>query len=281
MTGSEPIFNQKLHHARQARAKARFAEYDFLHQAIAERVIERVEDIRRNFNRVLLVGDGQGVMRQQLLASDKVEKVVEATIEGAQEALTPEQGGSFDMVVGFLDLQWINDLPGVLAQMAGQLPPDGVVLGAVLGGETLLELRQSLMQAEEELSGRVSARIAPMVEVRAMGGLLQRAGLAMPMTDTERITVTYENILKLMHDLRGMGMSNAMASQPPPLTRTLLERTEAHYREEFSDDGRLQVTFDAVMFTGWKPDASQPQPAKRGSGQVSLGELFSEGLLKD
>jgi len=277
MTDSGKIFNPKLRSLHHQRAKPHVQDYDFLFQEAATRVIERVEDIKRRFDDALVVGDIAGMLQRHLDASDKLEQTIPATIEGEHEALMAPKGATYPMVAGFLDLQWINDLPGILAQMAARLQPDGVLIGAILGGETLLELRQSLMQAEEEVTGGISARIAPMVEVRAMGSLLQRAGLAMPMTDTERITVTYDHILKLMHDLRGMGMSNAMVSQPPALTRAILARAQEIYAGEFSMDGRLQATFDLIMFTGWKPDASQPQPAKRGSGQVSLGELFAGG----
>lgn len=256
-----------------ARAEPVFAEYDFLFREAAVRVAERVADVRREFPQALIVGDRQALLAAALQEGGKVGEMSVAAVEGdieqvAGDVLVP-------LAVTALGLQWVNDLPGVLAQLSARLKPDGLLVGCLLGGETLHELRQVLMQAEQEVSGGASLRVCPMVEVRSLGGLLQRAGLAMPMADVERVTVTYAHIVQLMHDLRFMGMSNMMTSPPRPLTRALIARAQEIYEERFTQDGKLRATFDLVMFTGWKPDASQPKPAKRDSGQVNLRDALS------
>ena len=191
------------------------------------------------------------------------------------EAL-PFAAGSFDLVLSLLDLHWVNDLPGALAQIRHVLRPDGLFLGALLGGETLSELRAVLLAAEAEVSGGASPRVAPKVDLRDAGALLQRAGFALPVADADTLTVSYPNALALMRELRGMGEGNAVAGRSRRFTRrAVLLRAAALYEERFADaDGRVPATFQVLYLTGWAPHDSQPRPLHPGSAQASLARAL-------
>ena len=167
-----------------------------------------------------------------------------------------------------------NDLPGVLAQIRRALKPDGLLLAAMLGGDTLTELRQSFAAAEAELEGGVSPRVAPFADLRDVGALLQRAGFALPVTDVDRIIVRYDNAFALMHDLRRMGATNILVERRrTPTRRATMMRMAEIYRERFSDsDGRIRATFDVIWLSGWAPHESQQQPLKPGSAKASLAD---------
>ena len=181
-----------------------------------------------------------------------------------------------DAVISLLALHHVNDIPGTLAQIRRVLRPDGLFLACLLGGETLRELRESFMQAETELLGGVSPRVAPFGDVRALGHLLQRAGFALPVADHEIITVRYGHPLNLMRDLRQMGLTNALAERSRvPMTRALLMRAAAVYQERFSDaDGKIRATFDCVWLSGWSPHDSQQKPLKPGSAAMRLADVL-------
>src|SRR4029079_8732319 len=166
---------------------------------------------------------------------------------------------SLDLVVSALALQFVNDLPGTLVQIRRALKPDGLFLAALVGGETLTELRQSFAAAESETTGGISPRVAPFADVRDLGALLQRAGFALPVTDRDRVTVRYDSAFALMHDLRRMGSTNVLIDRlRRPLWRTTLMRMAEIYRERFADpDGRVRATFEIVWLSGWAPHASQ------------------------
>jgi hypothetical protein len=170
----------------------------------------------------------------------------------------------------------VNDLPGALVQMRRALKPDGLLIAALIGGETLTELRQSLTIAESELLGGASPRVAPFVDVRALGGLAQRAGLALPVVDLDRAIVRYADMFALVADLRAMGATNALDERSrTPLRREVLARAAALYAERFADpDGRLRATFDIVWLAGWVPDESQPKPLKPGSATMRLADAL-------
>ncbi len=184
--------------------------------------------------------------------------------------------GRFDLAVSLLALQTVNDLPGALIQMRRALAPDGLLVVALLGGDTLNELRQSLTLAESEVLGGASPRVAPFVELRALGGLAQRAGLALPVVDLDRVPVRYGDVLALMRDLRAFGGANALADRSRrPLRREVLARAASAYAEAFADpDGRLRATFDIVWLSGWAPHESQPTPLKPGSATTRLADAF-------
>jgi hypothetical protein len=169
----------------------------------------------------------------------------------------------------------VNDLPGTLAQIRYALKPDGLFLAIMPGGATLFELRESLMRAELEITGGAGPRVSPVVDVRDAGMLLQRAGFALPVVDVDTVTVTYDHPLKLMAELRAMGEANALVQRGRALHCATLGRACAIYRELFGDRAqRIPATFQLLTLSAWAPDPSQPQPIRRGSGQVNLAEAL-------
>ena len=188
----------------------------------------------------------------------------------------PAANGRLDLAVSLLALQTVNDLPGALVQMRRALKPDGLLIAAMIGGETLTELRQSLVIAESEILGGASPRVAPFVDVRALGGLAQRAGLALPVVDLDRAMVRYADMFALLADLRAMGGTNALEERSrKPLRRAALERAAVTYAERFADpDGKLRATFDIVWLSGWAPHESQPTPLEPGSATHRLADAL-------
>ncbi|MFO1037005.1 MAG: methyltransferase domain-containing protein [Geminicoccaceae bacterium] len=274
----------------QRRARARRGEpVRFLHDEIADRLAERVAEIRRDLASVLVLGPEAEVLADRLSA-DRSSTVV--TLEpdtglGTEAALRvvgddevlPFADERFDAVVGGFGLHWVNDLPGVLIQLRRSLRPDGLLLLAFPGGNTLHELRECLLDAELAVRGGAAARISPFVDVRDGGALLQRAGFALPVADVERITVTYADPLRLLADLRGMGQTNALVDRPRlGLSRQLVATACRTYVERFGTaDGRVTATFEFLFLTGWKPAASQPKPLRPGSGTVDLRDVLGRG----
>jgi len=204
-----------------------------------------------------------------LAGSDTLAVVADA------EAL-PFRDASLDLVVSFLALQFVNDLPGTLIQIRRALKPDGLLLAALAGGDTLIELRQAFAAAEAEIEDGVSPRVAPFSDVRDMGALLQRAGFALPVTDVDRIIVRYRSPLALMHDLRRMGATNPLVERSRrPLKRAILLRMMEIYAERFSDpDGRVRATFEIVWLSGWAPHVSQQKPLAPGSARQRLADAL-------
>ena len=194
----------------------------------------------------------------------------------ADEEALPFGDAVFDLVVSALALQFVNDLPGTLVQIRRALKPDGLFLAALIGGETLTELRQSFAAAESEVEAGVSPRVAPFADLRDLGALLQRAGFALPVTDVDRITVRYDTVFALMHDLRRMGATNALIDRRRvPLRRATLMRMAEIYGERFSDDdGRIRATFEIIWLSGWAPHPSQQQPLRPGSAKTRLADAL-------
>ncbi len=249
MSGGPPrIFDNHALALRRARA-GRMGGATFLAQSAAGGLRERIAAIRRDFRRVL-------PLDQHLEDGDRL--IVD--------------GPPYDLATSILRLHAVNDLPGVLVQARRALKPDGLFLAALFGGETLTELRQSLAAAEIEVRGGVSPRVAPFADVCDLGGLLQRAGFALPVADVERTVVRYGDFSTLVRDLRAMGETNVLVERSrKPVSRTLLTAAAAHYAATFADpDGKLRATFDIVYLTGWAPDASQQQPLKPGSAKARL-----------
>ena len=189
--------------------------------------------------------------------------------------LHPEQ---FDLAISALAFQFVNDLPGVLAQIRRALKPDGLLLAAMIGGDTLNELRQCFAAAEAELEGGVSPRVAPFADLRDVGALLQRAGLALPVTDVDRVVVRYDSAFALMDDLRRMGASNILIERRRmPTRRATMLRMAQIYAQRFADpDGRIRATFDVIWLSGWAPHDSQPKPLRPGSATASLEEAVKK-----
>lgn len=280
MTGRVPaIFDRAF---LRIRASRHDPAADFLRAEISGVLFDRLSDIRKALPRILDLGCAFDF--SALMARPGTREVVRAAVgghpQGADlscdlEAL-PFAPESFDAVLSCLDLQWVDDLPGVLAQIRRILKPDGVFLAALTGGETLYQLRQALMQAELELTGGASPRVSPFADLRDMAGLLQRAGFALPVADTERITAEYSDLAGLMRDLRGMGGANAVLSRRKAFTRrSLFVRAGEIYRDLFAlPGGRIPATFEIIHLIGWAPHESQPQPLKRGSATVKLESVF-------
>jgi SAM-dependent methyltransferase len=212
----------------------------------------------------------------------RLSPLAEAGAAVASPEALPLATGQVDLVVSLLALQAANDLPGVLVQVRRALRPDGLFVGCLFGGATLTELRQCLTQAECELEGGVSPRVAPFVAIREAGGLLQRAGFALPVADSEVLTVRYADAIGLMRDLRAMGMTNALTERRRrPTRRATLLRTAQIYAERFADaDGRIRASFELVWLLGWAPHESQQKPLKPGSASARLADALGTVELK-
>lgn len=285
------VFDRAAVRHHRERAAGAFGAHDFLHREVAERLAERLDDVTRRFPRALCLGAHDGAMARALRGRGGIETMVQCDLSPAMAAAAARAGGpslaadeeflpfaaeSFDLIVGLLTLHWVNDLPGALIQARRCLKPDGLFLAAMLGGETLRELRDCLAEAEIAEEDGLSPRLSPFADIRDAGALLQRAGFALPVADLDSIAVTYADALALMHDLRGMGESNAVAARRRGFTRraTLL-RAAALYRERFRDkDGRLPATFQVVTLTAWAPHDSQQQPLRPGSAVTRLADAL-------
>jgi NADH dehydrogenase [ubiquinone] 1 alpha subcomplex assembly factor 5 len=287
MTEPMLVFDRPLVRLRRQRLAAGMEDACFLVREVAERLLERLDDIRRLFRRVLVLGASAGLVETALAGRAGVELLVAADDTSAMLAgpglpvvadaeLLPFAPDRFDLVLSTMVLHWVNDLPGTLAQLRGCLAPDGLLLAAMPGGDTLTELRQALTRAELECEGGVSPRVSPFADVRDAGALLQRAGFALPVVDVDRITVSYADPLRLLRELGRMGESNALLRRRSgPLRRATLARALTLYQEQFGDaEGRVPATFDIVFMAAWKPDPSQQQPARRGSGRVRLADAL-------
>jgi NADH dehydrogenase [ubiquinone] 1 alpha subcomplex assembly factor 5 len=282
------VFDRQLVRARRDRAAAGIGAVDFLIQEVALRLVERVEDVRRRFPLALELGCHTGQLGTALDGSPAIGRLVQTDLSPrmvararglrlvADEEALPFGADLFDLALSCFSLHWANDLPGALVQIRETLKPDGLLLAALPGGTTLLELREALLQAEAERTGGAAARISPFLDVRDAGMLLQRAGFAMPVVDVDTITVSYEHPLRLLDELRAMGEANALAERGHrPLGRATLLRAAELYAARFSDArGRVPATFQILMLTAWKPHESQPQPKRRGSGQVNLARAL-------
>lgn len=283
----QPIFDTELIVQRKRRAVAAAASgASFLLDRAVEDLVERLSTVERRFERAAALFGMTPALRDALLASGQVESAIRVELhqsflgfdEGLVGALDhiPLEPASIDLAVSLLALQEANDLPGALIQIRRALKPDGLFLAAIGGGETLTQLRESLLVAETELHGGASPRVAPFTDIRDAGALLQRAGFALPVTDIEPVTVRYASMFDLMRDLRAMGVTNTLLSRSRrPATRELFARAAEIYAERFADpDGRVRATFAFVWMSGWAPHASQQQPLKPGSAKVSLAKVL-------
>jgi NADH dehydrogenase [ubiquinone] 1 alpha subcomplex assembly factor 5 len=270
-----PLFDRRVWRLHRDRAAG---GVDFLHREIAERLLDRLDLVNRDFATMLDLGARDGGLAQALAKRNRSARIIAA--EPAEKPLAqapapricadpewlPFHDDIFDLVVSCLALHWCADLPGALIQIRRALRPDGLLVAALFGGNTLVELRTALFEAELAEEGGVSPRVSPTVEMSDAPGLLQRAGFAMPVADSETITVTYPDMVALMHDLRGMGETNALATRRPYLRRATLARAAAIYAERFANpDGRLRATFEVLFLTGWAPhpDQAKPRPGPR------------------
>ena len=282
---SAPSSTANLLRVRQQRARALGAE-TFLIDRVAVDLGERLSVVLRRFERAVDLGTPTDAVRRLLAESGKVATIVAATPEAgprdaslrvaADEEALPFADGSLDLIVSALALQFVNDLPGTLIQIRRALKPDGLLLAALIGGDSLTELRECFAQAESEIEGGVSPRVAPFADVRELGALLQRAGFALPVVDFDRLTVRYNSVLDLMRDLRHMGATNVLTERRrKPLKRATLYRLAEIYARRFADaDGRLRATFEIAWLSGWVPHESQQKPLKPGSARQRLADAL-------
>jgi SAM-dependent methyltransferase len=266
------LFDRALLQKRLARAR-RLGPVTFLFDRVAQDCGDRLQAVTREFADVADVWSPVG-----LPLPDHFKSVASIGLVSASETL-PLKPESLDLVVSALAFQFVNDLPGVLAQIHRALRPDGLLLAAMIGGDTLTELRQSFAAAEAECEGGVSPRVAPFADLRDIGGLLQRAGLALPVTDVDRVVVRYDNAFALMADLRRMGATNVLIERRhAPTRRATMLRMAEIYTQRFSDpDGRIRATFDVIWLSAWAPHDSQPKPLTPGSATASLEAAVKRG----
>ena len=278
------IFDRMAVRRQRERAAAGFVDHDFLFREVAERLVDRLTDIRRKFNLTIDIGARGNHLSRLLSQHLPIETMIEMGLSPgadtpnfiADEEALPIAPACADLIVSNLVLHWTNDVPGTLIQCRQSLKPDGLFMAAILGGETLTELRQVMLEAETEISGGVSPRVSPFVERSATAALLQLAGFNLPVADSDAISVTYTDVFALMRDLRGMGEANAVLARPRTFSkRQIFLRAAERYSEMFGDsDGRISASFQVLYLTGWAPDASQPKPLLPGSATASLAEAL-------
>jgi SAM-dependent methyltransferase len=268
------LFDRALLARRLARAQ-KLGPATFLLDRVCEDMAERLAAVNRSFAEVVDIWTpGAGLSLTGL-------KVGHLDISSGDERL-PLAPASLDLALSALAFQFVNDLPGVLAQIRRALKSDGLLLAALIGGDSLSELRQSFAAAEAEIEGGLSPRVAPFADLRDIGGLLQRAGLALPVTDVDRVVVRYDNAFALMNDLRRMGATNILLERRhAPTRRATMLRMAEIYTQRFSDpDGRIRATFDIVWLSAWAPHESQPKPLRPGSATASFEEVVKRGTKK-
>jgi len=281
------LFDRALLRQRHLRARA-LGPSTFLLDRVADDAADRLATILRDFSIAIDLGTPGPALRHALAGSPRIGTLfaighstgILAPAGGpaivADEEALPLRNSSVDLVASALSLQTVNDLPGTFVQVRRALRPDGLFLAALLGGETLTELRQSFAMAEADIEGGASPRVAPFADVREIGGLLQRAGFALPVTDVDHVIVRYASPFALMHDLRRMGAGNPLVERRrTPLRRATLMRMAQIYAERFADaDGRIRATFDIVWLSGWAPHESQQQPLAPGSARTRLADAL-------
>ena len=282
MTENPIIFDRLLRRRRRSRAAA-LPPANFLLDRVASEFADRLGVVLRRFELGVDLGTPGEAVRASLRRLDAVRTIVGADVIArgrpfvvADEEALPFRDASLDLVVSGLALHFANDLPGVLAQIRRALKPDGLLLAALLGGDTLTELRQAFAEAESEIEGGASPHVAPFAELRQVGALLQRAGFALPVTDVERVTVRYNSAFDLMQDLRRMGATNPLvARRRVPLRRATFMRMADIYARRFADaDGRIRATFEILWLSGWAPHPDQQQPLKPGSAKARLADAL-------
>jgi NADH dehydrogenase [ubiquinone] 1 alpha subcomplex assembly factor 5 len=280
-TAAPILFDQRALARNLARAHATGNLPSFIEELAVEELADRLALINRQFRRVGLVsfaaGKLEALIRPALATGATVTAIPVITgsrLTLEEPRLEPE---SFDCLIVSASLEWVNDLPGTLSLLRQALQPDGVLLASMLGGDTLGELRQAWLEAEAALTGGASPRVAPFADVRETGSLLQRAGLALPVVDTDRLNVRYASALDLMRELKSFGLANAMSDRRRSLVppRLLAAASAALEAQNADPDGRVRTTFQLLYLTGWAPHESQPRPLKPGSAKASLAEALN------
>jgi len=284
------IFDRDVIRARRTRALQAESTPDcrFLLDHAMDSICDRLSFITRDFTDMAIIGAHDGSPGRRLRAQLPGTKILECDSSPAALALCdgptclideerPRLApASFDAIVSPLALHMVNDLPGAITQLARALRPDGLFLAVMLGGETLSELADSFLRAEADTIGGASPRVAPRIDMRDLGGLLQRAGLALPVSDVEPLTVTYAIPVQLCQDLKAMGASNALTARCRGLMtpRVLLRMSEYYARNHQTDDGRVRATFEFVTATGWSQSTNQQKPLQPGSATRRLADAI-------
>ncbi len=269
MTETPPLFDRPALHAHRTRAKRNAL---FLHDLARDEIQDRLKVVNRTFTSTAIVTPFATVW-----AKDFPNAVI---VDDTETLDLPE--ARFDLVIHAMCLHWADDPVGQLIQCRRALQEDGLCLSVLLGGQTLNELRAVLSQAESALTGGLSPRIAPMAEIRDLGALLQRAGLAMPVADSVPLNTTYRDMTHLMHDLRAMGENNALAGRlRHPTRRAVFDMASTLYHEHFgAPDGRINASFELICLTGWSPSATQPKALRPGSAQTRLADALKVAETK-
>lgn len=285
------VFDREQVRRNRDKAAPGLGDVDFLIREAADRLADRLRDVTRQFPAALDLGCHTGQVADYVTGMNGIETLIQADLSpgmaahtvranrpvlAADEEWLPFREESFDLILSNLSLHWVNDLPGALIQINRTLKPDGLFLGTMLGGETLKELRDVLARAEVELRDGLSPRVSPFADLRDAGGLMQRAGFALPVIDSDTITVTYENPLTLMQELRKMGEGNAVTERSRrPLGRDVLMRAAEMYLDRYAGpDGRVPATFEILYLHGWAPHESQQKPLRPGSARKRLSDAL-------
>lgn len=278
------IFKRALIKSRRERIAKHFEAHDFLNEEISDRLLDNLKDIKRDFKTVLSMNVHGRLLRDYFKSDDIIHQdLSNAMLKSkpgqriqADEEYLPYKNQSLDLTLSCLNLHWVNDLPGTLIQILRSLKPDGLFLAAMFGGETLTELRQSMLKADMEHRGGISPHISPFIDVRDAGGLMQRAGFALPVVSQERINVTYSDAFALMKELKGMGENSALNKRFKGLSsRQLMMKVAEHYHQNFANEqGRITATFDIIYLQGWAPHESQQKPLKPGSAKMALKDAL-------
>ena len=268
-------FDTRLVRLRKERAKTMSM---FLHARAADDLAERLEAIPRRFDCVLALGASklfmEAVVARPALA-ERIGRMVRRDVHAIEPEDIDPSAGPYNLIVAPLALHWTNDLPGVFATMLRALAPDGLMLASMLGGDTLMQLRLALLEAEADITGGAAARVSPFVQLQDLAGLLQRAGFALPAADRDVVNVSYADALALVLDLRAMGETNALTERAPALRRAVFARASVIYAQRFAaPNGRINATFKILTATGWAPHASQQQPLKPGSAKARLADAL-------
>ena len=286
------LFDMRALRRNRQRAAASYDKFAFLKDEAALRLVDRIDLMRRDFDFCLDVGAHDGRLSQHLASLGKIKTIVQSdpaarfainffpdkvnhreTPFVAHDFITlPFADKSFDGVFSCLNFHWVDDLPGLFVNIRRLLRPDGLCLVNLLGGDSLHELRASLIAAEQDITGGFSPRCAPMADIRDVGGLLGRAGLALPVADSDRLTVNYPNMFRLMRDLRGMGEQNVLLARlRHPTKRAVFLRAAEIYQDKFGqENGTIPATFEIITLTGWAPHESQQKPLRPGSARTGL-----------
>lgn len=282
------VFDRSLVRRRRDRAARDHDRHAFLFHQVSDRLLSRLEAVRRTFPAVLELGCRDGHLGRAIAGRRGTELVVKSDLAPAMarlagdgalvadEEFLPFNDCAFDLVVSNMALHWVNDLPGTLVQINRCLKPDGFFLASLVGGGTLAELRHCLLDAELMVCGGASPRVSPFADLRDAAALLQRAGFALPVADCETIRVTYRTPFDLLGELRRMGSSNALLARrrSPPPRRLFLEAARLYQERHAETDGRVAATVEILYLAGWAPDPGQPRPLRPGTARHRLADAL-------